>query len=55
MSAFSTMVERFRTYRNERREYRKYMATYVAVQQLPMDVRKDIGWPAAYDAQRGIH
>ncbi|MGI9402338.1 MAG: hypothetical protein ACR2O0_13880 [Rhizobiaceae bacterium] len=53
MSAFSTMVERFKTYRNERREQRKYMDTYMAVQQLPMDVRKDIGWPTAYESQRG--
>lgn len=53
MSAFSTMIERFRTYRSEKRAFRKYAATQMAVHQLPAHIRKDIGWPAAYENQRG--
>lgn len=55
MSAFSTMVERFRNYRSERRAFRQHAATYMAVHELPAHIRKDIGWPTAYDNQRGYH
>ncbi len=53
MSAFGNMMERYRKYRKHKRALRKQAATYVAVQELPAHIRKDIGWPTAYDHQRG--
>jgi hypothetical protein len=53
MSAFGEMMKRYKDYRDKSRQQRRYAATYMAISELPQHIRKDIGWPAAYERQRG--
>jgi hypothetical protein len=55
MSAFGEMMKRYRSYREKSREHRNIAATYMAISELPQHIRKDIGWPAAYERQREYH
>jgi hypothetical protein len=55
MSAFDAFMKRYKNYREKSREQRKIAATYMAISELPQHIRKDIGWPAAYERQRSYH
>ena len=50
----SGMFGMYRDYRARVRDRQKLVATYAAVSQLPAHIQKDIGWPNAYDRQRGF-
>jgi hypothetical protein len=50
---FGETMMRMKNFRMRMRERRNRAATYLAITQLPPHIRKDIGWPNAYDRRSG--
>ena len=52
MALFDEVTHLWRSYARRQRERRRDYQTRLAVSELPPELRRDIGWPGAWERQR---